>query len=57
VDTTLVAPVTVGDDAYTGAGSVVTEDVPAGALAIARARQTNIDDYAERRRKSDPQPS
>ncbi len=57
VDTTLVAPVTVGDDAYTGAGSVVTDDVPAGALAIARARQTNIDDYAERRRKSDPQPS
>jgi bifunctional UDP-N-acetylglucosamine pyrophosphorylase/glucosamine-1-phosphate N-acetyltransferase len=57
VDTTLVAPVTVGDDAYTGAGSVVTEDVPAGALAIARARQTNIDGYAERRRRSDPQPS
>jgi bifunctional UDP-N-acetylglucosamine pyrophosphorylase / glucosamine-1-phosphate N-acetyltransferase len=57
VDTTLVAPVTVGDDAYTGAGSVVTEDVPPGALAIARARQTNIDDYAERRRGPDPQPS
>ena len=57
VDTTLVAPVTVGDDAYTGAGSVVTEDVPPGALAIARARQTNIDDYAERRRTSDPRPS
>jgi bifunctional UDP-N-acetylglucosamine pyrophosphorylase/glucosamine-1-phosphate N-acetyltransferase len=57
VDTTLVAPVTVGDEAYTGAGSVVTDDVPPGALAIARARQTNIDDYAERKRKSDPQPS
>jgi bifunctional UDP-N-acetylglucosamine pyrophosphorylase/glucosamine-1-phosphate N-acetyltransferase len=57
VDTTLVAPVTVGDDAYTGAGSVVTDDVPPGALAIARARQTNIDDYAARRRKPDPQPS
>ena len=57
VDTTLVAPVTVGDDAYTGAGSVVTEDVPPGALAIARARQTNIDDYADRRRGPDPQPS
>ena len=57
VDTTLVAPVTVGDEAYTGAGSVVTEDVPPGALAIARARQTNIADYAERRRKPDPQPS
>jgi bifunctional UDP-N-acetylglucosamine pyrophosphorylase / glucosamine-1-phosphate N-acetyltransferase len=57
VDTTLVAPVTVGDDAYTGAGSVVTDDVPPGALAIARARQTNIADYANRRRKSDPRPS
>jgi bifunctional UDP-N-acetylglucosamine pyrophosphorylase/glucosamine-1-phosphate N-acetyltransferase len=51
VDTTLVAPVTLGDEAYTGAGSVVTDDVPPGALAIARARQTNIDDYAKRRRK------
>jgi len=57
VDTTLVAPVTVGDDAYTGAGSVVTDDVPPGALAIARARQTNIDDYAARRRGPNPQPS
>jgi bifunctional UDP-N-acetylglucosamine pyrophosphorylase / glucosamine-1-phosphate N-acetyltransferase len=57
VDTTLVAPVTVGDEAYTGAGSVVTEDVPPGALAIARARQTNIEDYAERRRNADRQPS
>jgi bifunctional UDP-N-acetylglucosamine pyrophosphorylase/glucosamine-1-phosphate N-acetyltransferase len=57
VDTTLVAPVTVGDEAYTGAGSVVTDDVPPGALAIARARQTNIEDYAERRRAADRQPS
>jgi bifunctional UDP-N-acetylglucosamine pyrophosphorylase/glucosamine-1-phosphate N-acetyltransferase len=48
VDTTLVAPVTVGDDAYTGAGSVITEDVPPGALGIARARQTNKEGYAER---------
>jgi bifunctional UDP-N-acetylglucosamine pyrophosphorylase / glucosamine-1-phosphate N-acetyltransferase len=51
VDTTLVAPVTVGDEAYTGAGSVINEDVPAGALGIARARQQNIEGYAERRRK------
>jgi bifunctional UDP-N-acetylglucosamine pyrophosphorylase / glucosamine-1-phosphate N-acetyltransferase len=57
VDTTLVAPVTVGDDAYTGAGSVVTDDVPPGALAIARPRQTNIEGYARRRREADPQPS
>jgi bifunctional UDP-N-acetylglucosamine pyrophosphorylase/glucosamine-1-phosphate N-acetyltransferase len=48
VDTAFVAPVTVGDDAYTGAGSVITEDVPAKALGIARARQTNIEGYAER---------
>ncbi|HWX97611.1 MAG TPA: bifunctional UDP-N-acetylglucosamine diphosphorylase/glucosamine-1-phosphate N-acetyltransferase GlmU [Solirubrobacteraceae bacterium] len=52
VDTTLVAPVTIGDEARTAAGSVITEDVPPGALGIARERQTNIDGYAERRRES-----
>ncbi|MEA2278642.1 MAG: bifunctional UDP-N-acetylglucosamine pyrophosphorylase / glucosamine-phosphate N-acetyltransferase, partial [Solirubrobacteraceae bacterium] len=57
VDTTLVAPVTVGDAAYTGAGSVITEDVPAGALAIARPRQSNIEGYADRRSSSDTQSS
>ena len=51
VDTTLVAPVTLGDESVTGAGSVITEDVPPGALGIARERQTNIEGYAERRRK------
>jgi bifunctional UDP-N-acetylglucosamine pyrophosphorylase/glucosamine-1-phosphate N-acetyltransferase len=51
VDTTFVAPVTVGDDAYTAAGSVITADVPEGALGVARSRQTNIEGYAERRRK------
>jgi bifunctional UDP-N-acetylglucosamine pyrophosphorylase/glucosamine-1-phosphate N-acetyltransferase len=50
VDTMFVAPVAVGDDAYTGAGSVITEDVPPGALGIARARQTNIEGYADRKR-------
>jgi bifunctional UDP-N-acetylglucosamine pyrophosphorylase/glucosamine-1-phosphate N-acetyltransferase len=49
VDTSFVAPVTVGDDAYTAAGSIVTDDVPPGALAVARARQRNVEDYAERR--------
>jgi bifunctional UDP-N-acetylglucosamine pyrophosphorylase / glucosamine-1-phosphate N-acetyltransferase len=48
VDTSFVAPVTVGDGAVTAAGSVVTEDVPAGALAVARARQENVAGYAER---------
>ena len=48
VDTTLVAPVTLGDGAYTGAGSVITEDVPPGALGIARERQRNIEGYSER---------
>ncbi len=51
VDTALVAPVTVGDDAYTAAGSVITEDVPPGALGIARQRQTNIEGYADRKRE------
>jgi bifunctional UDP-N-acetylglucosamine pyrophosphorylase/glucosamine-1-phosphate N-acetyltransferase len=50
VDTAFVAPVTVGDDAYTGAGSVITDDVPPGALGIARERQRNIEGYAERDR-------
>jgi bifunctional UDP-N-acetylglucosamine pyrophosphorylase/glucosamine-1-phosphate N-acetyltransferase len=57
VDTTLVAPVTVGDGAFTGAGSVVTDDVPPGALAIARPRQTTIEGYAERRGRQDAEPS
>jgi bifunctional UDP-N-acetylglucosamine pyrophosphorylase/glucosamine-1-phosphate N-acetyltransferase len=52
VHTTFVAPVTVGDGAYTGAGSVITEDIPPGALGIARPRQTNIEGYGERRRRS-----
>jgi bifunctional UDP-N-acetylglucosamine pyrophosphorylase/glucosamine-1-phosphate N-acetyltransferase len=51
VDTTLVAPVTIGDGAHTGAGSVITDDVPPGALGIARERQRNIEGYAERSRE------
>jgi bifunctional UDP-N-acetylglucosamine pyrophosphorylase / glucosamine-1-phosphate N-acetyltransferase len=50
VHVSFVAPVTVGDEAYTGAGSVIAEDVPAGALGMARARQTNKEGYAERRK-------
>ena len=53
-DTVLVAPVTVGDGAYTAAGSVVTEDVPAGALAVARGRQSSVEGWVERRRPGSP---
>ncbi len=48
VHNSFVAPVSVGDSAYTGAGSVITEDVPDGALGVARARQKNIEGYRER---------
>jgi bifunctional UDP-N-acetylglucosamine pyrophosphorylase/glucosamine-1-phosphate N-acetyltransferase len=49
-DTMLVAPVTIGDGAYTAAGSVITEDVPPGALAVGRARQRNIEGWVAARR-------
>jgi bifunctional UDP-N-acetylglucosamine pyrophosphorylase/glucosamine-1-phosphate N-acetyltransferase len=48
VDTMLVAPVEVGASAYTGAGAVVREDVPPGALAVSDNDQRNIEGYAER---------
>lgn len=47
-DTMLVAPVTIGEKAYVAAGSTITDDVPPGALAIARARQTNKEGWVER---------
>ena len=54
--TSLVAPVAVGDGAFTAAGSVITEDVPAEAMAFARSRQVNKEGlarkYREKRRKS-----
>ncbi|MGA2755877.1 MAG: bifunctional UDP-N-acetylglucosamine diphosphorylase/glucosamine-1-phosphate N-acetyltransferase GlmU [Solirubrobacteraceae bacterium] len=49
VHTSFVAPVSVGDDSWTAAGTVVTGDVPPGALAVARARQHNVERYNERR--------
>jgi bifunctional UDP-N-acetylglucosamine pyrophosphorylase/glucosamine-1-phosphate N-acetyltransferase len=49
-DTVLVAPVTIGDGAYTAAGSVITEDVPPGALGVARGRQHNSAGWVERQR-------
>jgi bifunctional UDP-N-acetylglucosamine pyrophosphorylase / glucosamine-1-phosphate N-acetyltransferase len=49
-DTMLVAPVTVGDGAYTAAGSVIVTDVPPGAMAVARGRQRNVEGWVERKR-------
>jgi bifunctional UDP-N-acetylglucosamine pyrophosphorylase / glucosamine-1-phosphate N-acetyltransferase len=49
VDTMLIAPVEVGDSAYTGAGAVVKDDVPEGALAVSENAQRNIDGYAARK--------
>jgi len=48
IHTSLVAPVDVGDGAYTGAGSTITDDVPEGALGIARAKQKNVEGYSDR---------
>jgi bifunctional UDP-N-acetylglucosamine pyrophosphorylase / glucosamine-1-phosphate N-acetyltransferase len=53
-DTMLVAPVTIGDGAYTAAGSVITADVPPGAMAVARARQRNVDGWVARKRAGTP---
>ena len=50
-DTMLIAPITVGDGAYTGAGSVITKDVPDGALAVERSELRIVPGYADRRRE------
>ena len=49
-DTTLVAPITLGDGSYIGAGSCITKDVPADALAVARGRQITKEGWAAARR-------
>jgi bifunctional UDP-N-acetylglucosamine pyrophosphorylase/glucosamine-1-phosphate N-acetyltransferase len=49
-DTMLVAPISVGDGAYTAAGSVITEDVPAGAIGVGRAKQRNVLGWVMRKR-------
>jgi bifunctional UDP-N-acetylglucosamine pyrophosphorylase/glucosamine-1-phosphate N-acetyltransferase len=46
----LVAPVTIGDGAYTAAGSVITDNVPPGAMAVGRANQRNIEGWVRRKR-------
>ncbi|MFB4296107.1 bifunctional UDP-N-acetylglucosamine diphosphorylase/glucosamine-1-phosphate N-acetyltransferase GlmU [Actinomadura sp. NTSP31] len=53
-DNMIVAPVTVGDGAYTAAGSVIIQDVPPGAMAVARARQRNVEGWVERKRPGTP---
>lgn len=49
-DNMFVAPVVIGDGAYTAAGSVITKDVPAGSLAVARGQQRNIEGWVARKR-------
>ena len=49
-DNVFVAPVTIGDNAWVAAGSVITKDVPPGALAVARGRQVNKEGYDDRKR-------
>ena len=49
-DSMLVAPITIGDGAYTAAGSVITEDVPPGAIGVARAKQRNVFGWVLRKR-------
>lgn len=51
-DTMLIAPVEIGDDAYTGAGSAITKDVAPGALAVERSPQKELPGYADRRARS-----
>jgi bifunctional UDP-N-acetylglucosamine pyrophosphorylase/glucosamine-1-phosphate N-acetyltransferase len=53
-DNMFVAPVTVGDGAYTAAGSIITQDVPPGAMAVARARQRNVEGWVVRKRPGTP---
>jgi bifunctional UDP-N-acetylglucosamine pyrophosphorylase/glucosamine-1-phosphate N-acetyltransferase len=53
-DNMFVAPVTVGDGAYTAAGSVITQDVPPGAMAVARAKQRNVEGWVAKRRPGTP---
>jgi bifunctional UDP-N-acetylglucosamine pyrophosphorylase/glucosamine-1-phosphate N-acetyltransferase len=51
-DTQLVAPVTVGRDAYVGSGTTITKDVPRGALALSRVKQVNVEGWADRYREA-----
>ncbi len=50
-NSTIVAPIEIGDESYIAAGSTITEAVPGGALALGRARQVNKPGWVEKRRK------
>ena len=56
-DTQFVAPIEVGDEAIIGSGSTITKNVPAKALAVARGKQSNIENYADRLKKDDDKES
>ena len=56
-NSSLVAPLTIGDDAYVGAGSVITKDVPPGALAVERGPQVVKEGWTERRRRQGAEPT
>jgi bifunctional UDP-N-acetylglucosamine pyrophosphorylase/glucosamine-1-phosphate N-acetyltransferase len=53
-DTMIVAPVEIGDGAYTAAGSVIVQDVPPGAMAVARGKQRNVAGWVARKRPGSP---
>lgn len=53
-DTMFIAPVSVGDGAYSGAGTVIKDDVPAGALVVSGGKQRNIEGWVERKRPGTP---
>ncbi|PYR44963.1 MAG: bifunctional UDP-N-acetylglucosamine diphosphorylase/glucosamine-1-phosphate N-acetyltransferase GlmU, partial [Acidobacteria bacterium] len=50
-DTQLIAPVTVGKDAYVGTGTTIRENVPSGALAVSAGKQRNIEGWVERKKR------
>ena len=53
-DTMFIAPVTVGDGAYSGAGTVIKDDVPPGALAVSGGKQRNIEGWVQKKRPGTP---
>ena len=53
-DTQLIAPVTIGKDAYVGSGTTIREDVPPGALAVSAGKQRNIEGWVRKRKSKSP---